>query len=158
MIYSFFQPGCAYRFHYPRHNYRHVPIATEVRRILVESIRDTLYAPIESTTISLNPFLQRGRWLITGTDLDKDDRRSFYVEAMNQIQPLNGDDLLPLKGAEYVVIEQTHVAYQTTQLSDAFKFRHARRSGTICAVLYHAPRPIDTTSIESPQFDIGDEM
>ncbi|WP_010583893.1 SH3 domain-containing protein [Schlesneria paludicola] len=152
MFHSFFQPGCAYRFHYPRHNYRHVPVATEVRRILVESVRDTLYEPIESMTISLNPFLQRGRWLITGTDLDKADRRSFYVEAMNEIQPLTRDDLQPLKGAEYVVIEQTHVTYKTTKLGDALQFRHERHSGTICAVLYHEPREIDLTQTDDPPF------
>ena len=145
MFGSFFQPGCAYRFHYPRHNYCQTPLATEVRRIIVESVRDTLYEPIEAMTISLNPFLRRGRWLITGTDLDKGDRRSFYLEAMNQIQPLTSDDLQPLKGAEYVVIEQTHVAYQTTRLSEALQFRTARQSGTICAVLYHEPRDIDLT-------------
>lgn len=134
------QPGCAYSFEYPRHNYRQLPTSTELRKIVVTSIRDTRGEPLDQVTETLNPLLKRGRWLVTGTDLDKEVERSFYVESMNQIRILSLDELRPLKGVEYVVVEQHHVAFKAKRLKDALKYQGRRQSGAICAVLCVAPR------------------
>ena len=54
----------------------------EERRILVEQVRDTELEPVDEETSNSNPFIKRGRWLVTGVDLDKMEERSFYVESM----------------------------------------------------------------------------
>ena len=54
----------------------------EERRLLVESVRDTESEPLVDETLNSNPFIKRGRWLVTGIDLDKMEERSFYVESM----------------------------------------------------------------------------
>jgi hypothetical protein len=148
MSHAFLQPGRAYSFEYPRHNYRQLPSQTELRRIVVAGVRDINGEPLDQSTISLNPFLVRGRWLVTGKDLDKEVERTFYFESMTNIRALSEDDLHPLRGVEYVVIEQTHVAYTTRRLGDALAFRMDRQSGTVCAVLCHAPREFNLDSIE----------
>ena len=74
--------GHAYRFLYPRHNFEGVRSGLEERRILVEQVRDTSTDPLDEETLISNPLLKRGRWLVTGIDLDKDEERSFYVESM----------------------------------------------------------------------------
>lgn len=45
-------------------------------------VRDTQEEPLDPETLHSNPMLRRGRWLVTGVDLDKDAERSFYVESM----------------------------------------------------------------------------
>lgn len=137
-----FVPGRAYSFQYPRHNYRLLPATTELRRIVVESVRDVTTGPLDRMTPSLNPLLQRGRWLITGHDLDKDAVRSFYSESMTDIQALSEDDLQPLKDAEYIVVEQTRVTFRSQRLRDAIVFRCQRQRGAVCAVLGHAARDL----------------
>lgn len=126
-------------FEYPRHNFLQLPTKNELRRVVVNSIRDTLNEPLEDVTLSLNPLLDRGRWLVTGTDLDKELERSFYVESMHNIQPLSSDDLQPLKGAEYIVVEQTHVVFKATRLGDALAYRWKRQSGVICMSCFTQP-------------------
>jgi hypothetical protein len=74
--------GRAYRFLYPRHNFEGVRCGLEERRVLVEHVRDTNAEPLDHETLNSNPLLKRGRWLVTGIDLDKDAERSFYVESM----------------------------------------------------------------------------
>lgn len=64
--------GCAYSFHYPRYNYLGLPTTVETRRIVVAEIRDTFSQPLEELTVATNPLLKRGRWLVTGHDLDRD--------------------------------------------------------------------------------------
>ena len=147
---AFLQPGCAYEFEYPRHNYHQLPTKSETRRIVVAEIRDTLGEPLDPVTLSLNPLLQRSRWLIKGKDLDKDDERSFYVDSMTNIRPLSDDDLQPLKDAEYVVIEQKHVAYTTRRLNDALAFRLRRHSGVVCAVVCRATRELNPSAVNDP--------
>lgn len=145
---TFLQPGCAYSFEYPRHNYRQLPLKAETRRIVVGAIRDVQREPLDPVTLSLNPLLQRGRWLVTGKDLDKEGERSFYIDSMTKIRALGDDDLQPLKDAGYLVIEQTHVAYASEGLAEALAFRADRESGVICAVLCRGPRTV------SPQDEI----
>ena len=52
------------------------------RRILVSQIRDTVSEPLDEETLETHPYTNRGRWLITGVDLEKFEERSFYVESM----------------------------------------------------------------------------
>ena len=52
------------------------------RRILVDRVRDTESEPLDDETMNSNPFVKRGRWLVSGIDLDKMEKRSFYVESM----------------------------------------------------------------------------
>lgn len=135
-------PGCAYSFEYPRHNYHQLPVKMEPRKIVVTAIRDTCDEPLDQVTQTLNPLLKRGRWLVTGTDLDKDVERSFYVESMAAIRALSRDELRPLKGVEYIVVEQHHVVLKAKRLKEALKFQGKRQSGAICAVLCVAPRDL----------------
>jgi hypothetical protein len=158
MVSVFLQPGRAYSFCYPRHNYRRLPTTTELRRIEVVSIRDTHRSPLDPTTRPLNPLLKRGRWLVTGKDLEKDAERSFYFESMTNIQLLSEEDLEPLKDIEFVVIEQTRVAFRAQRLIEALAFRAGRPRGTICGVLYQRPRALPPISIlDEPIPDIVDE-
>jgi len=82
--------GRAYRFLYPRHNFEGVRTGLEERRILIEQVRDTDTDPLEEETRISNPLLKRGRWLVTGIDLDKDEERSFYVESMIAVMEIRG--------------------------------------------------------------------
>lgn len=75
-------PGRTYRFLYPSINFQCLISGLEERRILVERVRDTDLEPLAEETHCSNPFLKRGRWLVTGLDLDKNEERSFYVESM----------------------------------------------------------------------------
>jgi len=74
--------GRAYKFLYPSHNFDGVMSGMEHRRCLVQNVRDTSSNPLDEETVSANPLLKRGRWLVTGIDLDKHEERSFYVESM----------------------------------------------------------------------------
>ena len=75
-------PGRSYRFLYPSINFGCLVSGLEERRVLVERVRDTEIEPVDEDTLNSNPFIKRGRWLVTGIDLDKMEERSFYVEAM----------------------------------------------------------------------------
>ena len=82
MSYRTLLPGHGYSFLYPRHNFEHVPTILEPRRLIVESVRDLQENPLNRETLTLNPYLKRGRWLAIGKDLSKNAERSFYVESM----------------------------------------------------------------------------
>lgn len=138
MSHSVLQPGCACSFFYPRHNFRQSPSRTEERRIRVSAIRDTLIDPLDPATVTLNPHLKRGRWIVTGLDLDKQGERSFYVESMSNIQQLPNVDQDSLAGFEYVVIDQDRVIFKCCSLVDALAFRTRRSAGTICGVMCHS--------------------
>jgi hypothetical protein len=83
-----FVPGREVSFFYPRHNFHSVSSALERRRIRVEFVRDLTVEPLSEEDIERQPLLRRGRWLVTGQDLDKLAERSFYVESMRQISPV----------------------------------------------------------------------
>lgn len=140
------QPGRAYSFFYPRHNYRQLPKKTELRRIVVASVRDVRRDPLDQTTEPLNPLLRRSRWLVFGKDLDKDAERSFYFDSMTGVRLLSGDELEPLSDAEYVVIEQSHVTFKAHRLNEALAFRSGRERGTVCGVLFRSPRELPPVS------------
>lgn len=131
-----FRPGYAYRFSYPRHNYRGLPETREARRIRVESIRDLQQYPLEEFTTTQNPTLCRGRWLITGHDLDRDAQRSFYLESMADVSPLSYDELNPYRAATYVILTPTgRAAAHIPRLADALDGLMARSSGVLCRIL-----------------------
>lgn len=85
---SFFQPGRDYEFLYPRHNFRAVLSALETRRVRVVKVRDIALDPLEEQTATIQPLLRRGRYIITGQDLDKCAERSFYMESMREVRPI----------------------------------------------------------------------
>lgn len=85
---SMFSPGSFLRFDYPSANYRGVRRRLEPRRLKVEKIRDTDLQPIEADTLLMDPMLDRGRILVTGTDLDKNAERSFYLHAMTNVEAI----------------------------------------------------------------------
>jgi len=66
---------------YPRHNFQGVPSYCERRQVLVEKVRVLRREPLDAITPTINPLLNRGKTLITGTDLDKHEERSFYLES-----------------------------------------------------------------------------
>jgi hypothetical protein len=81
-------PGRVYSFQYPRHNFHGVLSPLEPRRIQVESVRDLVKEPIERQTFDVQPLLKRSRYLVTGVDLEKQAKRSFYVDAMKSLRVL----------------------------------------------------------------------
>lgn len=82
------EPGQVYRFLYPRHNFHGVVSDLEPRRVRVVSLRDLHAQPLDPQTTSTQPLLRRGRWLMTGEDLDKGAERTFYVDAMQEPVPI----------------------------------------------------------------------
>lgn len=84
-----FVNGRRYGFEYPRHNFEGVLSRFEVRRILVTDVRDLVERPLEAETFDLQPLLKRGRYLVTGLDLDRNAERSFYVSSMRHPQELS---------------------------------------------------------------------
>lgn len=78
------QPGHAYWFLYPRHNFHCVRSRLEPRRIVVTAIRDLIQDPLEPETVASQPLLRRSRYLIIGQDLDKHEERRFYHESIKR--------------------------------------------------------------------------
>lgn len=82
-----FSVGQFLEFDYPAANYHVVGnIRWERRRILITRLRDVLVEPVELGIIQADPFLRRGRLLVTGFDCSKLAERSFYRESMNDIR------------------------------------------------------------------------
>lgn len=128
--------GCAYTFLYPRYNYTGLPMRQEIRRVLIEAVRDTQSEPIHEQTRNSNPLLNRGRTLITGFDLDRDATRSFYVESMSEIQLLAPADLEPFRHAEYLVMTiQGRTRCSTIRLSDAMDRLVEFGAGFLCRII-----------------------
>jgi hypothetical protein len=127
--------GCAYSFQYPRYNYIGLPVRQELRRVIVESVRDTRCEPLQGSTVTQNPLLKRGRWLMTGLDLDRDGPRSFYFDSMSEIQRLP-DDGATLREAKYLVLSSVgRVVCQTPRLHEAMDAVLKRPTGILCKVL-----------------------
>lgn len=81
------QPGSVYSFLYPRHNFHGVVSSLEPRRVLVTAVRDLREAPLDTQTFDLQPLLRRGRLLVFGQDLDRNNaERSFYVDSMRSLK------------------------------------------------------------------------
>lgn len=137
------QPGRAYSFDYPRYNYYELPVKSERRKVLIQSLRDTTADPIKTETISLNPLLQRGRWLATGVDLEKDCERSFYVESMINIKALANAESDPSELSEHIVVDRSRIVFRCKKLADALQFRAKNNSGLIYAIILRETRIID---------------
>ena len=83
MSYRTLLPGRTYRFLYPSINFNCLIMSgLDERRVLVERVRDTELELLDDETLESNPFIKRGRWLVTGINLEKGEERSFYVESM----------------------------------------------------------------------------
>lgn len=80
--------GRSVSFRYPKHNFRidGIPRCTEVRRCKIEGVRDCEAFPIEADTVTMNPHLNRGRWLVEAYDYDREGLRCFYWESMQDVQ------------------------------------------------------------------------
>lgn len=78
-------PGEVFAFTYPTDN--RIGVSTRLRRRLlaVESIRDCHFDCVEEWAIQFRPDLRRGRWLITGYDLESHRLRSFYWSSARRI-------------------------------------------------------------------------
>ena len=125
--------GKCIQFSYARHNYQGIDQQQEIRRVRITAIRDTRIEPLDEGTVTLRPTLLRGRWLITGEDLDKGEERTFYVERMSDIELIA--DVEPLETAEYCVIEQRRVAFATSRIGEAAAFLLAKKRGILCAIM-----------------------
>lgn len=82
--------GRMYRFLYPSINFTCLPSKMDERRVLVKTIRDLELEPLNQETLESHPFTNRGRWLVTGIDLDKGEERTFYVESMSELTEIEG--------------------------------------------------------------------
>ncbi|HEY4263364.1 MAG TPA: hypothetical protein VGM98_24590 [Schlesneria sp.] len=126
--------GSAYSFFYPRHNYAGIRSPLEQRCVLVISVRDTRAERLDPTTRRMNPRLNRGRWLMTGQDLDKGTERSFYVSSMRNIQPVKRDQQ-PLASSRFAVIDRNRVAFSGGSLGEALAYVLGSGRGVLCGVL-----------------------
>jgi hypothetical protein len=88
-----FSVGMSYAFDYPRANYAGVKKKFEPRRLQVTEVRDLAQSPLERQTFEEEPLLLRGRWLVTGQDLDKREERSFYVSSMQNVRLIREERL-----------------------------------------------------------------
>lgn len=77
--------GGLLQFEYPERNRVNLRPVWRSRTIVVESITDTLRDPIDPRAVELEPLTRRGRWLLTGWDVDIGAERSFYVETMRGV-------------------------------------------------------------------------
>lgn len=77
-------PGRIYRFLYPAINFECLRLFAPLleRQCLVSRVRDTAVDPLAEETLNLRPYTCRGRFLVTGVDLEKIQERSFYVDSM----------------------------------------------------------------------------
>jgi len=78
--------GSQITFDYPRHNIHFVVSKLEHRRMEVDEVRVLKESPLDPITLEIQPLLRRGHTLVSGIDLDKHERRSFYLESMREIR------------------------------------------------------------------------
>jgi hypothetical protein len=90
-------PGRVYTFLYPSINFECLLQFTPLkeRRCLVTQIRDTTVDSLNEETLVTHPYRRRGRFLITGLDLDKFEQRSFYVASMAAVRELDTENSIP---------------------------------------------------------------
>ncbi len=92
--------GNVVEFLYPRHNFQGVHCSRKERRlIVVERVRDLREEPLCKLTLEQHASLQRGTLLVIGLDLQKNERRSFYVESMSRLKLLDAEGVprVPLR-------------------------------------------------------------
>ena len=76
------QPGRLVRFEYPIRNFLDEPLTWTYRRIVIERVIDLANSPLNGKWIRKRPQIRRGRYLVIGFDLDREAKRSYYLEAM----------------------------------------------------------------------------
>jgi hypothetical protein len=82
--------GSLIQFCYPRHNFTGTRrCRLEQRRIRITAVRDLRDEPLDPATLESEPHVRRGKLLVTGYDLDRHAERSFYVESMSELRPLD---------------------------------------------------------------------
>jgi hypothetical protein len=140
--------GCV-RFQYARHNFVGLDQQQEVRRVRITAIRDIRIDPLDEETFTLRPTLLRGRYLITGEDLDKGVERTFYLERMSDIEKIAESD--GLKRSLFHVLEQNRIAFTTEDLSEAMAFRLGRRGGAIYGRVAAEFSPVVSHVFPSPK-------
>lgn len=74
-------------FYYPTHNRLDLPLEFTLRTVEFLSRRDMAREPLELREFLANPYVRRGRYLMTGRDLDLDAERSFYLDAIRGRTP-----------------------------------------------------------------------
>ena len=122
------RPGCAYSFLYPAHNFAGILSPLEPRRLMVTAVRDTQHNPLDVATFNLQPLLKRGRWLVTGIDLDKDEERSFYVDSMLSIRMLSE---LEIRRQDFAVVDVSSVLTISPDSACARSFARGRGAGSL---------------------------
>jgi hypothetical protein len=78
--------GEVLQFEYPEKNLVTQRPVWQPRCIVVEDIIDTTMSPIPSRWFLRRPLIRRGRHLVVGCDLDKGERRQFYLCAMRGVE------------------------------------------------------------------------
>jgi len=94
---------------YPRHNFQGVPTYCERRQVLVVKVRVLRREPLDALTPTINPLLNRGDTLITGTDLDKHEERSFYLESFRVWESFDYEPPAAPNPAEAVLAKPAHL-------------------------------------------------
>lgn len=77
------------RFEYPERNLISVRPIWRPRTIVVDRIVDTMAAPVPAKWFQRRPLIRRGRYLIIGYDLDCEQYRQFYVDAMRGVESVH---------------------------------------------------------------------
>ena len=131
-------PGKCYSFLYPRHNYKGIPGKYEPRKLLVVSVRDLQKEALDASTAELNPTLIRGRWLVTGEDLDKGAERSFYVDSMKVLRELSPKETPQPQSCDqmFLAIDHGKVVHSTRVELNARLWLSQAGRGLLCKVLY----------------------
>lgn len=109
-------PGNVVSFSYPSDNRTMARARYARRRVVIERVRDLAREPLDPLTTWLDPWLRRGRRLVVGHDLDRQARRSFYVDSMRLIRPL---DLPLFRLGAYDPLEPGPIEWCGPVLSDS---------------------------------------
>ncbi len=104
-------------FRYPAANYEGAKPRLEWRRLVVEKVEDKEEVPVLPMTIEQDPLLIRGRWLITGTDLEKGER-SFYFESMQEVRIVNIREIAESVRPLMVAILRGEEVVRLTEIDD----------------------------------------
>lgn len=72
-------PGQKIEISYPESTLIDAVTRLRRRRIHVKTVRDLVADPLKPEEFLRRPFIRRSRWLISGIDLDTQQRRQFYL-------------------------------------------------------------------------------
>lgn len=120
--------GACVRFQYPRHNFHGVAGKSESRRLRIMRIRDTSKDPIEKKWVEMNPTLLRGRYLVTGEDLDKSEERSFYLERMTELDVIPAHECDP---SRFIVLDGSRKSHGSEVLMECIRVAVAAQRGQV---------------------------